>query len=101
MLWAMFGYVTRQEFKRAIQALNERIDGMASQQAAIDAITAQLGQVSTDLESARTTLQTEIDNLAAANPGVDVTALQNAAAALDPAVQSLAGLTPTPAEPPA
>lgn len=66
---------------------------MASQ-ADVDAITAELGQVSTDLVTAQTTLQAEIDALAAANPTVDVTALKAAADELDPAVQKLSGLVP-------
>ena len=71
---------------------------MASQ-ADVDAITAELGQVSTDLSTAQSTLQNEIDNLAAANPQVDVSQLKAAADQLDPAVQKLAGLVPDSAPP--
>lgn len=99
----MFGhrrYVTRREFSEAIQEINERIRLMATQ-ADVDAITAAVGQVATDLETARAKLQAEIDTLAAANPAVDVTALQAAVAPLDASVQALGALTPTPPAPPA
>jgi hypothetical protein len=66
-------------------------------QSEVDAITAELGTVATDLASGQVTLQAEIDSLAAANPAVDVTALKEAADALDPAVQKLASLVPDPA----
>lgn len=71
---------------------------MASQ-SDVDAITAELGSVATDLASTQVTLQAELDALAAANPNVDVTALKAAADALDPSVQKLATLVPDPVAP--
>lgn len=92
-------HITRREFDTTVAALNERMDGMATQ-ADVDQITQQVSQVATDLESARTTLQTEIDQLAQANPAVDVSALQAAVAPLDAAVQSLGQLQPQPPQQP-
>jgi hypothetical protein len=86
-------YVTHAE-------LDRRLKGMASQQD-VDALTTQVGQVATDLAAAKTALQTEIDQLAAANPTVNLAGLQAAVAPLDAAVQSLGALTPTPPAPPA
>jgi hypothetical protein len=65
-------------------------------QADVDALTAQVDQVTADLTTAQAAIQTEIDALSAANPGVDLTALQAAVAPLDAAVVALGGLTPTP-----
>lgn len=68
---------------------------MASQ-ADVDALTSAVDQVSADLASAQSKLQAEIDALAAANPSLDLTALQAAVAPLDSAVVALGDLTPTP-----
>lgn len=70
-------------------------------QADVDALTAQVQQVATDLTSASSTLQTEIDNLANANPGVDVSALRAAIEPLDAQAQALGALTPQAPAPPA
>lgn len=86
-------FVSHAELNAAIAHLERKI--MASQ-ADIDAITTQVQQVATDLDSAKTSLQTEIDNLAANNPGVDLSGLQAAVAPLDSAVQTLGQLQPTP-----
>lgn len=67
-----------------------------SNQADVDALTAQVTQVAADLQTAQTTLQAEIDNLASANPELDLTALQDAVAPLDAAVQKLGATVPTP-----
>lgn len=82
-------------------------------QADIDALTAELntvagdlGTVSSNLATSTAKLQEEIDSLATAHPGLDVTALKAAADALDPDVQTLNGsvqalgnLAPTPPSP--
>lgn len=70
-------------------------------QADIDALTAEINQVATDVDTAKTQLQAEIDALADANPGLDVSALQAAVAPLDGAVVALGELKPTPPAPPA
>lgn len=80
-----------------ITQLNERMAEMeASQratQADIDALTAAVGQVSTDLVSVRDKLQAEIDSLA--NAGVDISGLQAAVAPLDENIKSLGDIKPS------
>ena len=71
----------------------------ASEQAAVDTLTSELGQVATDLHAASVKLQSEINALATTNPQLDLTALQAAAAPLDAQAQALAALVPDPAAP--
>ena len=80
---------------RNIHAIERQLTHMATQ-TDVDALTTAVGQVSTDLATAQTTLQAEIDSLAAANPALDLTALQAAVAPVDAAAVALAGLKPTP-----
>ena len=68
-------------------------------QAEVDAITAELGTVSSDLASASSKLQAEIDALASANPSLDLSALKAAADPLDASVTALGNLVPTPPTP--
>lgn len=71
-----------------------------STQAQVDALTAAVAQVSADLATASETLQAEIDNLANANPAIDLSALTAAVEPLDAAVNALDSLAPTPPTPP-
>lgn len=59
--------------------------------AALDAVAATAQQISTDTTTAQTTLQTEIDALSAANPGLNVGPLQAAAASLGPIATAIDG----------
>ena len=71
-------------------------------QAEVDTITAEVQKVATDLSTVKTTLQTEIDKLAEANPSLDLSALKTAVEPLDAAVEALGNLQPlTPAPAPA
>lgn len=77
----------------------------------LDALTAEVGQVQNDVTGVATTLttvqtqlQTEIDNLAASQPDLDISGLKAALDQLDPAVQAanaaatrLGDLSPEPA----
>jgi hypothetical protein len=83
------------------EAIIDLRKNQVSLQEEINGITTELDQVATDIASVQATLQTEIDNLAAANPGVDLSGLRTAVAPLDAAVQALGKLEPTPAAPPA
>lgn len=87
-------YVTQEQLDRALKTITERIN-MSASQSDVDALTAQVTQVAADLGTAQTALQAEIDALAAANPSIDLSALQAAVAPLDGAVIALQGLTPT------
>jgi ABC-type transporter Mla subunit MlaD len=90
-------YVTHDELDHRLAEINERIEQMsASQQGDIDALTAEVDQVSADLAASSTELQAEIDALAHANPTLNLDALKAAVAPVDAAVQALGKLTPTP-----
>lgn len=67
-------------------------------QAEVDAITEELHTVSADLADTSSKLQAEIDALASANPSLDLSGLQAAAAPLDASVRALGNLVPTPPE---
>ena len=82
---------------RAIQRLERQ---QMSTQADVDAVTTQAGEIASDLATAKVDLHAEIDALSAANPGLDLTALQAAVSPLDQAAKDLAGLKPTPPPPP-
>lgn len=87
-----------ERLERRIQRLEE--DELANQ-AEIDALTAALNQVAEDLAATQTTLQTEINNLANANPELDLSGLTAAVAPLDDSVKALAAIEPVKPEPPA
>ena|ERR1035437_7181404 len=80
--------------RHMLRAINELQENQMSTQAQVDALTAELTQVASDLVASSAALQTEIDSLSAANPGVSLTALQAAADALDPAVKAIGALVP-------
>lgn len=85
--------VSRREFDSTITRIERQL---MSTQADVDALTAQVSQVATDLQTAQTTIQAEIDALAAANPALDLTGLQDALAPIDEAVVKLGATVPTP-----
>jgi hypothetical protein len=86
------------EIWKALTHIHERLDLMATQ-ADVDALTTAVDQIATDLTAAQSKLQAEINALAAANPGLDLTALQAAVAPVDAAVQALGALAPSPPAP--
>lgn len=63
------------------------------------ALEAGLTRVATDLATAQSTLQTELNELAQANPGIDLSKVTASVTALDTAVQAVGGLKPAPAVP--
>lgn len=65
-------------------------------QADIDQVTQQVNQVATDLQTSTTAIQAEIDQLAQANPQLDLSALQSAVSPLDDKVKALGQIQPTP-----
>lgn len=94
------------DHERRLRELERRADQIErdqmSEQEQADALETAVTRVATDLATAQHTLQVELDALAAANTGVDLSKLTTAVAALDPAVQALAALKPeasAPAEP--
>jgi hypothetical protein len=83
----------RRSLSRRIDTIERQLTHMATQEE-VDAITTQVSEVATDLATAKTTLQAEIDQLATANPGIDLTGLKEAVAPLDQAAKDLAALAP-------
>jgi hypothetical protein len=75
-------------------AIKELRNNQMSLQDEINGLTAELNKVATDIASVETTLQTEINNLATQNPGVDLSSLRTAIQPLDAAVQALGKLEP-------
>jgi hypothetical protein len=69
------------------------------------ALEAGLGKVEADLATAQGTLQTELNELSAAHPGIDLSKVSASVTALDTAVQAVGALkpaivpAPAPAEP--
>ena len=90
------GFVNYEQLKERLEPIERQL---MSTQADVDAVTALVAQVATDLATAQADLQTQIDALAAANPAVSLTALQAAVAPLDAAVVALETLAPTPPAP--
>jgi septal ring factor EnvC (AmiA/AmiB activator) len=97
-----FGLVTTADLNNAVAGLTKQIKALQeaemTTQADVDALTQQVDTIATDLATSQGKLQAEIDALAAANPSLDLTGLQNAVAPLDAAVVALGGLTPTQAK---
>jgi peptidoglycan hydrolase CwlO-like protein len=80
--------------------INRMEKQIMSTQAEADAIAAELQQENSDLNAAVTGIQAEIDALKAAQPAIDLTALQDQADAVKAAVAAAAALVPAPAPAP-
>ena len=76
---------------RALARILERLDIMATQ-ADIDALTAQITDRDAALATALAGIQGDLDALKAANPAVDITALQASVAALGDTVAQAAAV---------
>jgi hypothetical protein len=90
-----FGLVTQADLNNAVNTLLKRMGTLATQDD-VNALTAAIEQVETDLQTAATNIQSELDALASANPTLDLTALQDAVTPLDDQVNALGNLKPTP-----
>lgn len=101
-------HVTKGDLDRRLHSIDRRIravekkqttqgETMAASQADIDALAAALHQEDSDLNTAVTGIQAEIDALKQANPSLDVTALQSEVTSMGTAVSSAAALVPPPA----
>ena len=95
--------VTNAQVLTAVTRLASKVDViltqigiLMSQQDDISADTAAIVQAVTDLGTAVTNVQAEIDQLKAANPALDLTALDAAVASLQPAVAGVQALAPAP-----
>jgi hypothetical protein len=85
---------------QSLHSLHQKVDAIMSTQAQADADTQAILQSLTDLATSSAAIQTELNTLADANPGIDLTALTAAVGQLDPAVQAVGKLVPAPAAPP-
>jgi hypothetical protein len=66
----------------------------------VNALVTQVQNIGAELEAAKQQLQTELDNLANAQPSVDLSGLQAAVDSVDAQAQALGGLQPTPPDDP-
>jgi hypothetical protein len=71
-----------------------RIENTMATQADVDALTTALTSDTSELGTALTAISDQIASLQAANPGVDLSGLQTAAANLGTAVTNIAALVP-------
>ena len=93
--------VTNAQILTAVTRLASKVDViltqigiLMSQQDDISADTAAIVQAVTDLGTAVTAVQAEIDALKNANPALDLSALDAAVGSLQPAVAGVQGLVP-------
>ena len=86
-----------QGLREQVAALERKVDHfMSSTQAQVDALTAAVSAVNTDLGNAVTNIQAEIAALQQANPALDLTGLTDAVSALQ-GVQASVDALETPA----
>jgi predicted nucleic acid-binding Zn-ribbon protein len=86
--------VTNAQILAAITVVNKKLDALMTQQDDIDADVQTLGQEETDLATASTAIEDEIAALKAANPALDLTALDAKVASLKTAVSGVAAIAP-------
>jgi hypothetical protein len=84
----------RERVRDLERRVNRVEENLMSEQEQVGTLETAVAQVAADLATATSTLQTELNEFAAANPGVDLTKVTAAVEALDPAVQALAALKP-------
>ncbi len=71
----------------------------AATQAQVDADTAAIAKIGTDLSASVATIQAELDSLHTGNPGIDLSKLEAALAPLDAQAKAVATLAPQAAPP--
>lgn len=85
---------TNARILRSLQELHQKVDILTEQQDDINADVTQIQAGVDALGTAATNIQAEIDALKNANPALDLSALDAAAAALTPAVAAISALAP-------
>lgn len=78
----------------AVNSANRKLDVLMSQQDELNADVQAVQQAVTDLGTAATAIETEIAALKAANPALDLTALDAQVASLKTAVSGVAAIAP-------
>jgi hypothetical protein len=82
------------DIQRTVHAINAKADKIMTEQAGIDADVQTIEAGVAKLGDAAARIQAEIDALKAANPSLDLTGLDKAAADLTGAVSSVSALAP-------
>jgi len=86
--------VTLAQVLAAVQVANQKLDVIMSQQDDLTADVQAIDQAVTDLGTAASAIEAEIAALKAANPALDLTALDTAVGSLKTAVSSVAAIAP-------
>ena len=86
--------VTNKQLLTQLGIINQKLDVLMSQQDAINADVQSIEAGVAQLGTAATAIQAEIDALKAANPALDLTGLDKAAADLTGAVSAVAAIAP-------
>ena len=89
--------ITNLQILRSLQELHAKVDVIMSQQDDINADVTTIEQGVANLGTAATAIQAEIDALKAANPSLDLSGLDQAAADLTGAVSAVSAIAPPPA----
>lgn len=87
-------FITRREYQHQIEKIYRRISELMSSQDDLTKLTDGLAQVETDLVASQAALQAELDQVAAANPGVDLSDALTLVGQLDTHVQAIGDLKP-------
>ena len=85
---------TLDQILAAITVANQKLDVLMTQQDDLTADVQAIDQAVTDLGTAATAIEAEIAALKAANPALDLTALDTAVGSLKTAVSSVAAIAP-------
>jgi predicted nucleic acid-binding Zn-ribbon protein len=86
--------ITNLQLLQSLQALHAKVDILMSEQDQINADVTTIEEGVANLGTAAAAIQAEIDALKAANPSLDLSALDKAAADLTGAVTTVAAIAP-------
>ena len=90
---------TLDQILAAVRLANQKLDVLMTQSDDLAADVQAIDQAVTDLGTAATAIEAEIASLKAANPALDLTALDAAVGSLKTAVSGVAAIAPPPAPP--
>lgn len=90
----MFGWVTNYQLLRAINEVNEKVDILMTEQAAVDAAAQEIQADVAKENTALAAIQAEIAALQGANPALDLSGLQAAVGQLDQATAAEEAVVP-------
>jgi hypothetical protein len=87
--------VTLRQILAAVTVANQKLDVLMSQNDDLTADVQAIDQAVTDLGTASSAIEAEIEALKAANPALDLTALDSAVGSLKTAVSGVAAIAPS------